>query len=121
MQPGTAQAGATAVASASADVTSQPKFGDPWFAGCLNPNEMALLILGMQSLQEDSSFLLALPLGEVSSTLSAAKPWLLSAPLLHLSLHRQLGADHAGSCQEPVRLGRVIWGVRKQYREGNNS
>lgn len=97
VQHGTAQAGATAVASTPADVTLQPKFGDPQCADCLNRNEMTLLILGPQSLQKDSSFLLALPLGEVSSTLSAAKPWLLNAPLLHLSLHRQLGADPTGS------------------------
>lgn len=97
VQHGTAQAGATAVASSPADVTLQPMFADPQFADCLNLNEMTLLTLGIQSLQKDSSFLLALPLEEVSSTLSAAKPWLLNAPLQHLSLPRQLGADHTGS------------------------
>jgi len=66
---------------------------------------MTLLLLGTQSLQKDpdnSSFLLALPLEEVSSTLFAAKPRLVDALLLHLSLYRQLGADHTGSRQESV-------------------
>lgn len=54
VQHGTAQAGATAVASAPAEVTLRTKFGDPQSADCLNPNEMTLLIVGTQSLRKDS-------------------------------------------------------------------
>lgn len=50
-------------------------------------NRMTLLLLGTQSLLEDSSSLLALLLEEVSSDFSAAKPWLLNASLLHFSSH----------------------------------